>query len=155
MNDIRALVELLCSSQLRVATGIWLIPNNFLGCIEDEAHRLDLEPIDLRQRLLDVMEPGTRFANLSSDRILNLVDAITQERGDGAGALIYNIDLLISRLNTEERNIFWQDLYMALPHRRRGVLITLPDTAANLLPSDEQLNQWRVENRLIGTIREQ
>jgi len=155
MNTPRELVELLSSGQLRVATGVWLLPIEYVGQEEEEAYRLGLEPVDLRNRLLQSLEPGTKYASLSADKIFQLVDDISQEYGDWAGALIYNLDLLIARLNTEEQNMIWQDLFTALPHRRRGVLITLPETAVNLLPQEEILNLWRLDNRLIGTVRNQ
>ncbi|GAP17320.1 hypothetical protein [Levilinea saccharolytica] len=155
MNPPRELVELLSSGQLRVATGIWLLPIEYVGKEEEEAYRLGLEPVDLRNRLLQSLEPGTKYASLSADTIFRLVNDVSQEYGDWAGALIYNLDLLLARLNTEERSLIWQDLFAALPHRRRGVLITLPETASNLLPQEEMLNQWRFDNRFIGTIKNQ
>lgn len=152
MNSPHEFVELLCSGQLRVSTGLWLLPKEYLGHEDDEAHRLSLEPVDLRSRLLQVLEPGTKYANLSAEQIFRLIDAVSQEYSDWGGALIYNLDLLIARLNSGEQALLWQDLFNALPHRRRAVLLTMPDTAANLLPDEENIDLWLQENRLIGTI---
>lgn len=155
MNTPRELMELLSSGQLRVATGVWLLPKEYVGQEVEEAYRLGLEPVDLRNRLLQSLETGTKYANLSAEKIFRLVDDVSQEYGDWAGALIYNLDLLIARLNTEEQTMIWQDLFTALPHRRRGVLLTLPESAVNLLPREEMLNLWRLDNRLIGTNQNQ
>lgn len=150
MNNLHELVDLLNSGLLRVSTGLWLLPTSYLDHEEDEAYRLNLEPVDLRQRLLKELEPDTKYANLSSDQVFRLVDNVSREYGDWAGALIFNLDLLIARLSTEDRNIIWEDLFTALPHRRRSVLLTLPETATNLLPSEKIIRKLEQENRLFG-----
>lgn len=154
MNSPCELVELLSSGQLRVATGLWLMPLVYIGHEVDEALRLNLEPVDLRDRLLEIVEPGSKYSGLDVDRIIQLVDKVSQELSDSAGALIFNFDLLLSRLNAEQQQNFWNDVFNALPHRRRGVLLTLPETAQNLLPPESDLNLWLQENRLVGTIRD-
>ena len=155
MNDPSDLVKLLISDQLRVATGLWLLPRAYLGHEQDEAYRLGLEPVDLRLRLLQVLPQGTKYSGLSADRIINLIDSISEECCDWAGALVYNLDLLIARLNSGEQKIVWQDLFTALPHRHRCILLIMPETALNLLPSEEKLDLWRKENRLFGSVRNQ
>jgi len=135
--------------RLRVKTGLWLFPPFYLGREVDEARRLCLEPIDLRGRLLAILPEGTRYSGLSDDRILQLVDMISNETGDWAGALIYHFDLLISRLNSEDRGAVWDDLLISLPHRERSVVIAMPATATHLLPPAHKLAIWRQEKRLV------
>lgn len=154
MKRPRDLVALLCSGQLRVATGLWLLPDEFVGKEDEEAYRLDLEPVDLRQRLLDALEPGTKYAGLSVDRLVTLIDGVTRERADRAGALIYNLDLLLARLTSADRQLVWDDLFKALPRRSRAILLTMPEAAEDLLPWREKLDLWRLDNRLCGTIEE-
>lgn len=154
MDDLRKLVDLLGSGQLVVATGLWLLPSAYVGHEEDEARRLDLKPVDLRARLLKILPEGTKVSGLSADRVVNLVDTVAQETGeDYAGAMVYNLDLLLSRLKYADQQIVWDDLFSALRHRPRGVLLTLPETAVNLLPSDDNLNKWQHEHRMVGTLR--
>ena len=154
MNTPRDLAALLCSGQLRVATGLWLLPKGFLGNEADEAHRLDFEPVDLRQRLLESLEPGTKYAGITADRLVILIDEISQEICDWPGALVYNLDLLLARLNSADRELVWNDLLIALPRRTRAILIAMPDTSVQLLPTKEKLDLWRNDNRLFGSIRE-
>lgn len=148
MNDLQVLVDLLTSNQLRVSTGLWLFPLEYIGNEEDEAHRLGIEPIDIRTRLLQSLPEGTRFSGLTPDSILSLIDKVSQEPGDWPGVMIYNLDLLISRLSSTDHAIIWQDLFTALPHRRRGILLTIPETAENLIPTRAIINELTKENRI-------
>ena len=151
MNDFQELVDLLTSSQLRVSTGLWLLSLEYIGNEEDEAHRLGIEPIDIRTRLLQSLPEGTKFSGLTPDSIFSLINKESQESGDWPGVMIYNLDLLISRLTSTDQAIIWQDLFTALPHRRRGVLFTIPETAENLFPSKEIINELTKEHRIIKT----
>lgn len=152
MNDVKVLVDLITSSQLRVSTGLWLFPLEYIGNEEDEAHRLGIEPIDIRTRLLQSLPEGTRFSGLTPDSIFGLIEKVSQEPGDWPGVMIYNLDLLISRLSSTDQAIIWQDLFTALPHRRRGILLIIPETAENLIPNKAIINELTKENRITRSI---
>lgn len=154
MISPRDLADFLCSGQLRVSTGIWLLPLDLLGCEIDEAHRLNLEPIDLRNRLLDSLDPEMKYTGINADRLVALIDDIASEKNDWSGALVYNIDLLLAGLNSADRDCVWNDLLIALPRRTRAILIAIPETAVNLLPVTAHLEVWQKEHRLVGIISE-
>jgi len=152
MTRMSEFVALISSDRLRVATGLWMVPPNRLDNIVEEAHRNTLHPVDVRERLLFSMEPGTRFASITPDRVIQLLDVISGEKGDWAGALIFNLDLLLARLKSTDIQVVWQDFFTALPHRRQGIIVVMPATAFNLLPSEYQLNYWcGKEIRIITT----
>jgi hypothetical protein len=148
----RELADLLSSHTLRVATGLWLLPLADLPRLDNAAVRLGFEAVDLRQQLIASLPTGTRYAGLSAARLLELVDAVANRRADYAGALVYQLDLLLARLTTDERAQVWQELYAGLPHRTRGVLFVMPETAANLLPAADALDAWRRARRLFGSL---
>ena len=146
MTSAVELVEEL--DRLRVKTGLWLLPQSSLGREVDEARRLCLEPVDIRTRLLNSLPEGTRFSGINSERILQLVDVISMETGDWAGALIYHFDILISRLGSDDRAYVWNQFRTGFPHRQRSVIVTMPAAASHLLPVETELTIWRRENRL-------
>jgi hypothetical protein len=153
MTELLELAHLLSSGNLRVSTGLWLLPFAYLGKEEEEARRLNLEPVDIRLYLQRILPEKTEFSNLSRELIFKLINNVSQESGDWAGAMIFNLDLLIAYLNSTDRNILWKELFIAMPHRSRGVILTIPETASNLLPDEESLSALRNDNRLVGTVR--
>jgi len=145
-------VILLRSPLLRVRTGLWLMPNAYLGHEADEAARLLLEAVDLRLVWMKTLPGGTRFIGLTPERLLEVLDEILGQPGESDCVLVYNFDLFLAYLKQSERKTVWDGLFSALPHRTRGVLIVLPQTARDLLPAPEQLDLWEREQRLAGTV---
>lgn len=144
-------VALIRANILRIRTGLWLLPSSYLGQERNEAARMLLEAVDIRQEVINRLPADARFTGLTSQKVIELIDEISQQKGSGDCALIYNLDLLLSRLPQQERDFVWQLLFEAMPHRPRALLITMPVTATDLLPSLEQLNQWAREMRLAST----
>lgn len=145
-NTLSALVTALRAPSLRVRTGLWLMRLAEIGQERNEAARQGIEAVDLRANLLARLPPDAGYTGLSSQVFLELCEAVTQQPGAGDCALVYNIDLLLARLTRQERREVWQDLYQALPHRRRVLLLAMPETATELLP--EGLEMWVSARRL-------
>jgi hypothetical protein len=145
-------VQLLRSKTLRNSVGLWLIPLKLLGQERDQAALLSIGHIDIREYLLTSLPKDTRFSGLNGDRLIELLDEICARKHGMDCLLIYHFDLLISRLAHADRQKLWEQLYDGFPHRRRSLLITMPDQAANLLPPIEILQVWQQENRLAGQI---
>jgi|GEM_PF-770419 len=147
----REVVSLIRANVLRIRIGLWLIPASYLGQERNEAARFLLEGVDIRQELVKQLPVDARFAGLNSQKVIDLIDAVTQQKGTSDCALIYNLDLLLSRLSPQECEFVWQLLLEAMPHRPRAILITMPASATDLLPSLDQLNQWAREKRLASS----
>lgn len=144
-------VALLRSRVLRVRTGLWLMPNAYIGHETDEAVRLRLEAFDLRQMWLKNLPEGTRFIGLTPDNFIEALDKIIQQPGDSDCVLAYNLDLFLARLKQAERKTVWESLFYALPYRTRSLLMVMPQTAHDLLPVPTQLTHLGREQRLAGT----
>lgn len=151
LRTLAEVVALLCSRVLRVRTGLWLIPNAYIGHEADEAVRLRLEVADLRQVWLKNLPEGTRFIGLTPDNLIEEIDRIIQQPGDSDCVLVYNLDLFLARLKLAERKMVWESLFNTLPHRPRGLLMIMPQTAHDLLPVPTQLTLLEQEQRLVGT----
>jgi hypothetical protein len=69
--------------------------------------------------------------------------------GQSDCVLVFNFDLLLSGLKTQERQQVWSDLFNHFPNRRRALIIMLPETAKHLLPTEELLENWQRETRVV------
>jgi len=147
----KEVITLIRTNVLRIRIGLWLIPASYLGQERNEAARMLLEAVDIRQELIKQLPTDARFTGLSGQKVLELIDAIAQQKGNSDCALIYNLDLLLSRLSSQEREFVWLLLLEAMPHRPRALLITMPASATDILPPFNQLNQWAREKRLAST----
>jgi len=142
--------ELVASLQQprRVRTGLWLLPLHLIGQEANEAARLGIQAVDLRQALLQQLPPDTQYVSLDSDRLLNLLDASSQRKALGECVLLYNLDLLLSRLTQQQRSGFWQFAFSGFAHRSSALLLTLPVTAQDILPGERVLEEWADAGRL-------
>jgi len=146
-------VNLIRSTSLRMRTGLWLIPLAMLGTERDEAAQLALDAVDLRSVHLTRLPEGARFAGLSAESLMELFDLVASASGTYDAALIYNMDLLLARLSHAGRRQAWQYLHHSMPHRARGLLVTLPAGADELLPSLDDLAIWQREGRVASYSR--
>lgn len=146
--NVSEVVKLLRRSSLRVRTGLWLIPATALGQEENEAARLGIDAIDLRQHLIALLPQNTGFAHLSSARVLELLDNTCNQPVGSECILIYNLDLLLAGLKLQERQQVWRHLFQSFSHRSKALLLCMPQTATHLLPADEDLDGWRKDQRL-------
>lgn len=152
LGTLAEVVALLRSPLLRVRTALWLMPMDYLGREEEEAVRLRLEAVDLRQVWLKTLPEGTKYIGLTPEKLLDELDRITELPGVSDCVLVYNVDLFLARLRQAERKTFWEGLFTALPHRQRGLLVVLPQRAGDLLPAPDQLSLWEREERLAGAL---
>jgi hypothetical protein len=145
------LILLLRGHRLRVRTGLWLLPSDLLGHEADEAARLGIDAVDLRQTLLDELPQDTGFSGLDTACVIELLDNLCHSDRGSDCILMYNMDLLLARLRREERNEVWGLLYAGFSHRSRALLIVMPRGANTLLPATQSLQAWLRDGRLAGS----
>lgn len=133
---------------LRVRTGLWLMPRELIGQEQNEAARLGISALDLRNELLTSLPAGARFVPLDNDRVLQLLNTISLRKNQHDCVLIYNLDLLLARLTYQQRNDLWQFAFTGFAYRPCALLLTMPDTARSLLPTQEKLGYWEENRRL-------
>ena len=142
------LVSFLRRPDLRVRTGIWLMPSHLFGQEANEAARLGVMAVDVRGMLLDTIPSGAKFVPLDTDRILQLLNTVSYRKEQGNCVLVYNLDLLLARLTQQQRVDAWQFIFSGFGHRPCALLIGMPATASSLLPAGEMLNYWKEGKRL-------
>ena len=145
------LITLLRGYRLRVRTGLWLLPSGLFGQEPDEAARLGIDAVDLRQQLLAGLPQDTSFCGLNVACVIELLDDICRRDRGSDCLLVYNFDLLLARLRHDERSEVWQLLYDGFPHRSRALLIVMPRGANALLPANPALQAWQRDGRLAGS----
>jgi len=147
------LIEHLRRGTSRTNVGIWRMPLSKVGHESDIAFRLSIntqvEALDINAYYRSKLDPRTDYARLSASKLFDTLDLIASSQGISDCVFIYNFDLLIARLNEEERRQLWQDLYNRFPNRDRALLLAIPESAVHLLPSDSLLEKWQKESRLI------
>jgi len=143
------LVENLKRGNFRTNVGIWRMPLSQIGHEADIAFRLDLGMFDASKEFLSKLPAKTEYARLSVTRLYEFLDETANRSDMRDCVLICNFDLLLAGLRKEqERNQVWQDLYNRFPNRQHALLITIPETASHLLPSDDMLEKWQKDGRL-------
>jgi hypothetical protein len=143
------LVALLRRQTLRVRTGLWLISPNLLGDEHNEAVRLGIAAVDMRELLLGELPADTAFVMLNADRVIQLLNQVADQAHFGNCALVYNLDLLLARLTVLQRVDAWDVVFEGLSYRRSGLVLTMPAKAKSLLPSHDRLGDLAAAGRLI------
>lgn len=149
LADPALLIPRLRGPTLRVKTGLWLAAKEVVKQAADHAARLGISCIDIRARLLGDLPADTRFTGLTAFRVVALLDGICDGNTGTDCVLVENLDLLLARLRALERTEVWEHLYAAHAHRKRALLLLMPNTAKHLLPSSEKLTAWREDGRLV------
>jgi len=136
---------------LRQRIGIWLTPLECMGKEREDADRLSIEHLDLRQAYLNSLPKGTRYAGLSRpdgpQHLLKVLDEVGHRTHSTDCILAYHIDLLLSGLTYEGRDIFWKELYSGLPYLLTAIILSLPEKADTLF-QPSHLERWESDSRL-------
>jgi hypothetical protein len=152
VNNIQELVDFLCKRILIHRTAIWLVPVNIIGKELEEAARLNIDAIDICNKYSLKIPKYSSYIGLSTYKLLKTLDDICDYTDMSECILVYNFDLLLSKLTKIERFQIWDQLYQCFPHRSRALIIMMPTTATNLLPNLEQIQMWITNDRCINGI---
>lgn len=144
-------VSLLRSNVFRMRTALWLLTPALLGQERNAAARLMVDAVDLRDVLLQQIPEGSRFSRLSDQKITELLDEVSEQEGNSDCAVVYNLDLLLARLTPQEIQSIWQYVFESMPHRSRALLLAMPASATELLPSVELKENLNRQNRIAIT----
>ncbi len=149
LADVRVLIDFLRRHTLRTRIGLWRMPLDWVGREPDTASSLLIEAFDFRQAVQRQLAEGTRYVRLTFEKILEALDFVASSERRTDCVLVYNLDLLLAGLKRDERQRVWELLLDGLPHRRHALLLTIPATAVRVLPSEQLLEVWQHEERLV------
>ncbi len=142
-----ALAGLLQRPILRLRTGILLLPSNMVGHEPELAARLGLGKVDWREWKLRQLGPDSRYLGLSHEGIVRDLGQMAEDGNiSGTCLWVYNADLFVSALRYEERRYLWSFLHSTF-RPPRGVMVSLPAEATNLLAPEERM-AWARDERL-------
>lgn len=149
LAEVRALIALLRRHTLRTRIGLWCMPLDYVGQELVKATQLQIDAFDVRQAIQQQLPEGTRYVRLTFEKILEALDFVASSRGWTDCVLVYNLDLLLAGLKRDERQRVWESLLGGLPYRQRALLLAVPATATQVLPSEPLLRLWQREGRLV------
>jgi len=141
----RKLIELLSGPSLRCRTGILLVERRHVGQERDIAAKLGMDSGDYQQLLLKSLPEGSTFVDISVDSEIARLDELMCSRSGTPSVLVYSLDLALTKLDSADREKFWDSVFNRLPNRRRSLIITMPESAEVILP---RLEQWEQDERI-------
>ena len=148
---IEDLIKLLRSNELVVRTGLWLIPATWNINEAGLAARFNMDALDMRKVWLDQLPQGVKMIGLRQDKLLEVISNIANQQNRSDCVLLYNLDLLISGLSPEDREIFWYHSFKGLPHKACALLYLFPDEAYKQLIDPNNRNNWEGSVRMAVT----
>lgn len=148
-DPISALRSLINGTTLTCRTGIVLLPQRRLGNERNLAVDFQAAFVDYRAWRLDRMQPEANFLNLTASALAADLSALSQDNHGKRSVLIANLDLALTYLPFEERDTVWRYLREQMRKRPVGLIITLPQSADQVLPSSGERNLWLESQRLV------
>jgi hypothetical protein len=142
-------IHTLRHSHLRVRTALWLLSAINAGHLAESAARVGIDLVDARSPLLTRLGPNQRFLRLGVTQCIEALDALCKDEQTADCLLVANYDLLVAGLTYNERKDLWDMLYRGFPYRPRALLLAMPATATDLLPTESQLEHWKNHGRLV------
>ena len=124
-------------------TGLLLLPRSRLGTEPNLAATNGMDAVDLAQVFVSKQSGDSDFVGITLQRLWKELDGIADSPDGSDCVLIYNVDLLLARLDSPDRQGLWRHLRQNPPHKRRAIVLLMPAEAAALLPSDNELTTWR------------
>ncbi len=146
MDSVRQLY--LNLKTVRSRFGIWCCDLSELGDEENIATRLGAEAIDLSQSYKQSLDPSSTFLSLNEDKLIDLISTISDQMGK-TKVLIYNVDLLLSKLEPNQISNFWNMLLGGLVYKKRALVFMVPKTASQIIPQNEDIKNWVNNQRII------
>jgi hypothetical protein len=151
MTEAKELVELLRHGGLRCRTGALLLPKSQLGQESTIASRLGVQYIDFVPFLLKTLSVEATYVDITAVKLLNWLDDISATASERDCVLVANFDVPFSKIAHEDRSLFWKRFLIDFPHKKRGVIVSLPGVNSHsaLLPEADTRCEWLAAKRLI------
>lgn len=123
-----------------------LIPQKEYAKQEIIVHNLPhITVVDWRNEFLNSTRPEQRHLNLNLDVEINRLKQWSELRA-GTVLCIINTEYFLTRLTSEERQVFWQRLQRDFAYSKSIIIYCTLDVR-ELLPNN--LEQWEINSRII------
>ena len=129
---------------LHRSIGLILFKAERYHTINDVVLRSEAQLADFREVARAMVPPRSRFVNFAANTLFQALQ-VAHDASLGRKLIIQNFNLGLSRLAKAERDRFWATLIDHFPANSNVcVALALPgeQTAVNLLPAPETLQQW-------------
>jgi|GEM_PF-3429376 len=144
----RQVVAVLRGGVLRSRTAILLLAPSVVGREREVAARLQVDAVTYVDLLLSSAPAGARTLGIAVDREERRLDAVASCEQGADVVLVADFDVALARLTSSERERLWSDLYAHFGHRRRALLLGVPQAARDLQPCEAALADWRRGSRV-------
>lgn len=150
MIEARELVRQLRQQIHRSKTGILLVPPHALGHEADIAAQLNVQHVDFVERLLACVPSCSDCVDITIGGLVKELDAIANGGSGLDCVLVAQIDVAVTKLAHPERSRFWLRLLGEFPHRRKGLIVGVPDVEGGIeLLQDQRVRQpWLDAERM-------
>lgn len=149
LDNISDLVSFFRDRNLRSRIGIWRLPLVLSGQEKNIAVKLGIEAVDFCIPYREKIPEGATFLGLTCTKILEVIDTIASQSGFSDCVLVYNLDFFLAGIKQKDRQNFWQETYKGFPHRKRALILAIPETAIYTYPSRTELERWRQAKKLV------
>lgn len=145
--EVRELVRVLKSPELRTRTGIVELPAALLVGAREWAIRWNVGLLDMQLwEMQRIPEGRTRFRLGAPDLSKHLSVATSELAPSHRAVLAANVDLLVARMKQEDRQNFWRHVRNTF-RPMCGLLVLMPSGALHLLAEAER-RLWIESDRL-------
>jgi non-ribosomal peptide synthetase component F len=127
----------------RNLTGILLLESAHFGRETDVAAILSVDAVDYAVILNDGIPVGATYVEIDAATEEQRLNTLAMSMSGSDCLLVYNFDLALARLDSEERARLWTNLHDNFPKKTRALLLSVPRNAAHLLPTGADWERWK------------
>ena len=145
--DPFSLVRMLDTQDVQHRVGLLLVSPADIADPSPLLLKFNLANADIAKQFLLTLPVGARALGITQTKVLTVFDELAHTRHERVTLLLTNLDLMLARLNEDDRAGVWTFLRNNVRKRPTSVLIAFPDHADHLLHPSER-DAWEVSGRL-------
>ena len=142
------MVRLLRGTTLVNRTGLLFLPVEYFSKIRDIAAKLEVDPWDAQSELVKSLPPEVFILNLDAESLYKSLQQAAGGESVTGVLLVFNLDLPLARLLLTERQQFWDYYFKAIRYPKTALIVALPNTSQDCMPSYAILEELRGSGRV-------
>lgn len=147
MNEKELVLEMSRKTH-RSRTAILLVEARHFGKEPDIAAQAGMDHRDFTAYLASEISENARYVDITTAKLFDKLRYLAGSPEGGDCLLVYNFDLPLARLDTEDRLRLWKNIRDNMAHKQRALVLLMPADAAHLLPTEDELSTWDSSSRL-------